>query len=78
MLNQNKTITAGRYRQQLYKLKRELYQKQPPIASKRRKVIFLHNNARLHVALLVKQMLLELEWNGMLIALRIFSKHCYM
>ncbi|EFN82960.1 Histone-lysine N-methyltransferase SETMAR, partial [Harpegnathos saltator] len=48
-------------RQQLYISKRALDQKRLLIASKRRKVVLLHDNARPYVALSLKQMLLELE-----------------
>ncbi|EGI68797.1 Mariner Mos1 transposase [Acromyrmex echinatior] len=37
-------------------------QKRPSIASNRRKVILLHDNARPHVAIAVKQTLIDLEW----------------
>ncbi|EGI64426.1 Mariner Mos1 transposase [Acromyrmex echinatior] len=37
-------------------------QKRPSIASNHRKVILLHDNARPHVAIIVKQTLMDLEW----------------
>lgn len=39
-----------------------MLQKRPAIASNRRKVILLHDNARPHVARVVKDTLLQLEW----------------
>ncbi|EGI63459.1 Mariner Mos1 transposase [Acromyrmex echinatior] len=37
-------------------------QKRLSIASNRRKVILFHDNARPHVAIIVKQILMDLEW----------------
>lgn len=63
LLKTSETVTGARYRQlHLYNLKRVLNQKRPQVVSKRQKVILLHDNARPHVAVVVKQTLLELEW----------------
>ena len=56
------TVTAERYVQQLYRLNQALQEKRPAYASKRRKVILLHDNARPHVAHKFKQTLYDLEW----------------
>ena len=62
LLKPNETVTADVYRCQLNKLNNSLLQKRPAIASNRRKVILLHDNARPHVARVVKDTLLQLEW----------------
>lgn len=62
LLKPNETVTADVYRRQLNKLNDQLLQKRPAIASNRRKVILLHDNARPHVARVVKDTLLQLEW----------------
>lgn len=62
LLKPNETVTADVYRSQLNKLNDVLLQKRPAIASNRRKVILLHDNARPHVARVVKDTLLQLEW----------------
>ena len=62
LLKPNETITTERYQQQLERLNDNLMQKRPSIASNRRKVILLHDNARSHVAIAVKQTLIDLEW----------------
>lgn len=62
LLKPNETITAERYAQQLENLYKNLMKNRSSIASNRRKVILLHDNARPHVALKVKQKLMEFEW----------------
>ena len=62
LLKPNETITTERYQQQLERLNDNLMQKRSSIASNRRKVILLHDNARSHVAIAVKQTLIDLEW----------------
>ena len=62
LLKPNETVTADVYRRQLNTLNDVLLQKRPAIASNRRKVILLHDNARPHVARIVKDRLLQLEW----------------
>lgn len=62
LLKPNETVTADVYQRQLNKLNDVMLQKRPAIASNRRKVILLHDNARPHVARVVKDTLLQLEW----------------
>lgn len=62
LLKPNETVNAERYKQQLERLNENLMRKRPAIASNRRKVILLHDNARPHVAKAVKETLLQLEW----------------
>ena len=61
LLKPNETVTADVYQRELNKLNDVLLQKRPAIASNRRKVILLHDNARPHVARVVKDTLLQLE-----------------
>ena len=51
---------------QLNHLNDNLMHKRPSVASNRRKVILFDDNARPHVAIAVKQMLMELEWEVLL------------
>lgn len=62
LLKPNETVTADVYKRQINHLSAELLRKRPAIASNRRKVILLHDNARPHVAQSVKNTLLQLEW----------------
>lgn len=55
ILHPNETVTVDRYRQQLYWLSDELMRKRPSVASNRRKAILLHDDARPHVARIVKE-----------------------
>lgn len=60
LLDVNLTRTLQEHsNQQLFRLNDELTQKRPSVASDRRKVIPLHDNARPHVARTVKE---TLEW----------------
>ena len=61
-LNRRKQSPPSVHQQQLECLNDNLMQKRPSIASNRRKVILLHDNARPHVAIAVKQILIDLEW----------------
>lgn len=62
LLEQGNTITAERYKQQLYHLNDALKEKRPDYSTKSRKIILLHDNARPHVAAVTNQALLNLEW----------------
>lgn len=62
LLKPNETVTGEHYKQQLQRLSENLVQKRPAIASNRRKVILLHDNARPHVSKVVKDTLLNLKW----------------
>jgi len=61
LLKSNQTITAEYYQQQLIDLNRALNHK-CPIAQRKCKMILLHNNARPHVAKIIKDMLSTLQW----------------
>lgn len=52
-----KTITGDRYQQQLIKLNKAFKEKRPEYALRHDKVVFLHDNTRLHVAKIVKNYL---------------------
>lgn len=62
LLQPGETITAERYRQQLIKLHRALNEKRPEINNRHDKVIFHHDNARPHVAVVVKNYLENIRW----------------
>ena len=59
LLPKNKTVTAEVYCAQLVKLKAQLESKHP----QQRKVHFLHDNARPHVALVTRQKLMQFGWD---------------
>jgi len=61
LLQSNETIIGERYQQQLMQLSRALKQKWPDYTKRYDKVIFQHDNARLHVVKLVKETL-ALNW----------------
>ena len=63
LLQSNETITAARYQQQLMQLSRALKFKCPQYAQRHDKVIFQHDNARQHVAKVVKETLEGLNWD---------------
>jgi len=62
LLRPNESITGDRYQLQLNRLNEALLEKRPAVASNRRKVMLLHDNARSHVAKAVKKTLMQLEW----------------
>jgi len=79
--------TVDRYQQQLYRLNDELMRKRPSIASNRRKVILLHDNARPHVPRTKKKHCwssnekfsrTQLIFQTWLHRIIIFSDHCNM
>ncbi|UYV65331.1 hypothetical protein LAZ67_3003970 [Cordylochernes scorpioides] len=63
LLQPNETITAERYQQQLTRLSRALKIKRPLYAKRHDKVIYQHDNARPHVAKVVKETLEALQWD---------------
>lgn len=63
LLQPNETITGERYQQQLMQLSRALKAKRPQYAKRHDKVIFQHDNARPHVARIVKDTLEALQWD---------------
>jgi len=63
LLQPNETITGERYQHQLMQLSRALKLKRPQYAKRHDKVIFLHDNARPHVAKVVKNTLEALQWD---------------
>jgi len=62
LLKSGDSITGDRYRLQLIRLSRALREKRPEYEQKHDKVI-LHDNARPHVAKVVKQYLETLKWD---------------
>ncbi|UYV84375.1 hypothetical protein LAZ67_X001965 [Cordylochernes scorpioides] len=63
LLQPNEIITGERYQQQLMRLSRALNIKRPLYAKRHDKVIYQHDNARPHVAKVVKETLEALQWN---------------
>lgn len=63
LLQPGETITGARYRTQLMRLSRALKQKRPQYEQRHDKVILLHDNARPHVAKVVKTYLETLKWD---------------
>ncbi|GBP08304.1 Mariner Mos1 transposase [Eumeta japonica] len=61
-LNPNETITGTLSRTQLMRLSRALKEKRPQYYSRQDKIILLHDNVRLHVAVPVKNYLKTLDW----------------
>jgi len=68
LLKTNQMVTAKRYQQQLIDLNRALNQKRPIITQKKRKIILLHDNARLHIVKVVKDTLSALQWEILYVA----------
>ncbi|GBP90765.1 Mariner Mos1 transposase [Eumeta japonica] len=62
LLNPSETITGTLYRTQLMRLSRALKEKRPQYYSRHDKIILLHDNARPHVAVPVKNYLKTLDW----------------
>lgn len=63
LLQPNETINGERYQQQLMQLSRALKVARPQYAERHDKVIFQHDNARPHVAKVVKETLTALRWD---------------
>lgn len=62
LLKPGETINGERYRLQLMRLSRALREKRPETIERHDKVILLHDNARPHVAIVVKNYLETLKW----------------
>lgn len=63
LLQPGETITGARYRTQLMRLSRALQEKRPQYEQRHEKVMLLHDNARPHVAQVVKTYLETLKWD---------------
>ncbi|UYV68292.1 SETMAR [Cordylochernes scorpioides] len=63
LLQPNENIPGERYQQQLMRLSRALKIKRPLYAKRHDKVIYQHDNARPHVAKVVKETLEALQWD---------------
>jgi histone-lysine N-methyltransferase SETMAR len=61
LLPKNSTITAASYTQQLVRVHESLAQKHPALVN-RKGVVFLHDNARPHVAKLTREKIKDLGW----------------
>lgn len=61
LLPSGETITANKYCEQLIKLDAKIQEKRPILAN-RKDILFLHDNARPHVAKQTLQKLKELKW----------------
>jgi histone-lysine N-methyltransferase SETMAR len=62
LLPQGETVTAAKYCLQLNDLKAAIAVKHPALLNRRR-VVFHHDNARPHVALSVREKLIEFDWD---------------
>ena len=62
LLKSGETINGERYRTRLIRLKRAIAEKRPEYATRRETIIFHHDNARPHVAILVKNYLEKSGW----------------
>ncbi|CAD7000364.1 unnamed protein product [Ceratitis capitata] len=62
LLQPSETITGNRYRTQLMRLSRALKEKRPQYQERHDKIILQHDNARPHVAKVVKMYLETLKW----------------
>ncbi|GBP48058.1 Mariner Mos1 transposase [Eumeta japonica] len=65
-LNPSETITGTLYRTQLLRLSRALKEKRPQYYSRHDKIILLHDNARPHITIPVKNYLKTLDWEVLL------------
>lgn len=63
LLKPGEAITGERYRTQLMRLSRALRDKRPQFENRHDKVILQHDNARPHVAQVVKTYLATLKWD---------------
>lgn len=62
LLQPGETVTANRYKNQLIQLRHQIAVKRPQWANRHEKLIFLHDNARPHVAKSIKDALDEFKW----------------
>lgn len=62
LLKPGETVTATRYQDQLIKLNRKVAAKRPEWATRHECPILLHDNARPHVAKLVRNAINDLKW----------------
>ncbi|GBP47767.1 Mariner Mos1 transposase [Eumeta japonica] len=62
LLNPSETITGTLYQTQLMRLSRALKEKRLQCYFRHEKIILLHDNARLDIAVLVKNYLKTLDW----------------
>lgn len=75
LLKPSAPITGDRYRLQLIRLSRALREKRPQYEQRHDKVILLHNNARPHVAKVVKKIFGNAQMKCFT-APAVFSGHC--
>ncbi|GBP72541.1 Mariner Mos1 transposase [Eumeta japonica] len=68
-------ITETLYRTQLMRLSRALKEKRPKYYSRHDKIILLHDNARPHVAVPVKNYLKTLDWEVLPLPAAV-TRHC--
>ena len=62
LLKPGEIINGERYRTQLIRLKRAIAEKRPEYATRHEAIIFHHDNARPHIAILVKNYLENSGW----------------
>lgn len=62
LLKSGQTVTGDLYREQMIRLSRALHEKRPEYETRQHKIILLHDNARPHVAKVVKETLEALRW----------------
>jgi len=74
LLKPGDSIAGDRYQLQLIRLSRALREKRPEYEQRHDKVILLHDNARPHVAKVVKKYLETLKWD--FTAPVVFSEYC--
>jgi len=62
LLKSGQTVTGDLYQEQIIRLSQILHEKRPEYETRQHKVILFHDNARLHVTKLVKEILEALRW----------------
>jgi len=73
LLKSGDSITGDWYQLQLIRLSRALREKRPEYEQSYDKVILFHDNARPHIAKVVKKYLETLKWD---VLPAVFSGHC--